>query len=99
MKTIIGKIFSFSRKTVNLEKETIKSKKLRMKFRRKENDFTRKRKLTFENMITLIFQKWVKSLQIKLNEFSEKLSDKIWTVTNSAYVQAKNKISHEVFKY
>ncbi|MCI5118609.1 MAG: hypothetical protein D3913_11770 [Candidatus Electrothrix sp. LOE1_4_5] len=77
MKTIIGKIFSFSRKTVNLEKETIKSKKLRMKFRKKEKDFTRERKLTFENMITLMFQKGVKSLQIRLNEFSEKLSDKI----------------------
>ena len=59
-----------------------------------EKDFTRNRQLTFEIMIILMLQKWIKSLQLRLNE----LSLKLWNMaTNSAYSQAKNKISYEVF--
>jgi len=42
-----------------------------------EKNFTRNRKLTFENMITLILQKWVKSLQLRLEE--KEVKEKYWT--------------------
>lgn len=90
-------LFSFSWKIFSIWIEKIYSKELKMKFRKKETDFTRDRKLPFESIITLILQKWVKSLQLRLNEFSMKLSGKLETITTSAYVQAKNKLSYELF--
>jgi len=90
-------VFSFLWKSINIKKEKLKSNKIKMLFRKSEKDFTRNRKLTFENMIALILQKWVKSLQLRLNEFSSRLSNKLETITVSAYVQAKNKISYKVF--
>jgi len=90
-------LFSFWWKSFSIWIDKIYSKELKMKFRKKETDFTRDRKLPFEKIITLILQKWVKSLQLRLNEFSIKLSDKLETITASAYVQAKNKLSYELF--
>ncbi len=40
----------------------------------------------------------MKWLQIRLNEFSLKLDWKISLISKSAFVQAKNKLSHEIFK-
>lgn len=93
----IKQLLSFSKKITNIKKENIISNELKMKFRKNKKDFTRNRKLTFENMIILILQKWVKSLQLRLNEFSLNLWKKLDTITASAYVQAKNKISYKLF--
>jgi len=90
-------LFSFPQKSFNIWREKIYSNELKMKFRKKETDFTRNRKLTFENMIVLILQKWVKSLQLRLNEFSLNLWNELETITTSAYVQAKNKLSYKLF--
>lgn len=97
MKPIFKKEFSFSTKSIKIWKKFNKSNNTKMLFRKKETDFTRNRKLTFENMIALILLKWVKSLQLRLNEFTLKLWKNVETITVSAYVQAKNKISSEVF--
>ena len=92
----IKKAIAFLRKTIILEQEILKSRLLRILYKMTEKDFTRDRKLTFEIMIILMLQKWIKSLQLKLNE----LLSKLWTMaTNSAYSQAKNKVSYEVFMY
>jgi len=53
----IKQVLSFSKKTNNIKKENITSNELKMIFRKKETDFTRDRKLPFENMIILILQK------------------------------------------
>ena len=66
----ITQVLSFSKEITIIKKETIISNELKMLFRKKETDFTRNRKLTFENMVVLILQKGVKSLQLRLNEFS-----------------------------
>jgi hypothetical protein len=95
----IKQVLSFSKKIIIIKKENIISNKLKMKFRKNETYFTRNRKLTFENMIILMLQKWVKSLQLRLNEFSLNLWKKLDTITASAYVQAKNKISYKLFLY
>lgn len=93
----IEKILYFSKETINMIIEKINSNEIKMLFRKKAEDFTRDRKLPFNVMVSLILQKWVKSLQLRLNEFSINLSNKIETVTASAYVQAKNKLSYELF--
>lgn len=99
MKPIFNKEFSFSKKIIKISGRISKSNNTKMLFKKQKKDFTRDRKLTFENMIVLILQKWVKSLQLRLNEFSLNLWKKADTITASAYVQAKNKISYKVFMY
>ena len=96
MKPNKQKILSFSKKTVILIKKILSSNFLKENFRKTDKDFTRNRILTYDNMLILLLQKWVKSLQLRLNEFSLKL-DKI--LSNSAFTQARNKILPEVFEY
>jgi hypothetical protein len=63
--------------------------------------FTRKRVLTFSIVLILILQKSVKSLQLVLNEFFGQLSTfvslTVLTVSNSAFSQARQKLSHTAF--
>lgn len=63
--------------------------------------FTRKRALLFPIVLVFILQKSVKSLQLVLNEFFEKLSLyrvlMTLTVSNSAFSQARQKLSHTAF--
>lgn len=96
MNTIIIKCLSFSKETIIFIKEIISSSFLKENFRKSDKDFTRNRILTYDNMLILLLQKWVKSLQLRLNEFSLKL-DKL--VSNSAFTQARSKLLPEVFDY
>lgn len=96
MKPNIYEIFCFSKQTVILIKKIINSEYLKINFRKTDKDFTRNRILTYDNMIILLLQKWVKSLQLRLNEFSLKL-DKM--LSNSAFSQARNKLLPEVFDH
>ena len=63
--------------------------------------FTRKRVLTFSIVLILILQKSVNSLQLVLNEFFGQLSMcvslTVLTVSNSAFSQARQKLSHTAF--
>ena len=60
-------------------------------------DFTRERKLTFMNVFILIFRNTVKSLQIMLNEFIL-LKNYTFTITGSAFSQARRKLKYTAFK-
>lgn len=61
--------------------------------------FTRCRKFNFQSIFILIIQKSTKSLQIKLNEFMLHLPNQNFnTITNSAFCQARKKISAYAFK-
>lgn len=62
--------------------------------RRAEVSFTRNRKLPFSKVLQLLICKSVKSLQLVLNEWSEKLGGH---VSASAYSQARLKVSHTAF--
>jgi len=62
----------------------------------KSRDFTRDRKLTFDRLIAFQLQKGLKSLSLRLNELSMKLSG-FQTVTKSAYTQARKKLRHTAF--
>jgi len=57
--------------------------------------FVRSRSLTFPRMITLIIQKSLKSLQLKMNEFSLSLDTSL--VTASAFSQARANLYHTAF--
>jgi hypothetical protein len=67
----------------------------------KSKFFTRKRVLTFSIVLLLLLQKSVKSLQLVLNEFFGRLSMyvplTVLTVSNSAFSQARQKLSHTAF--
>ena len=96
MKMIIKLMLLFSEQTIYLLKEIIKSWILKENYRNSLKDFTRNRILTYDSMLILLLQKWVKSLQLRLNEFALKLDTKI---SNSAFTQARSKILPEVFDY
>lgn len=62
--------------------------------------FTRQRKLGFVNVILLILQKGVKSLQLILNEFFKDLGKGLGNdvfVTNSAFTQARRHLRYQAF--
>lgn len=58
--------------------------------------FSRIRKLPFYTVMMLIIRKSVKSLQLVLNEFVNQ-TDKSFTVTASAFSQARQKLSYTAF--
>jgi len=59
------------------------------------NGFIRTRKLTFQKIMVLVIQKSLKSLQIKMNEFSLYLDSPL--VTASAFSQARLNLHHTAF--
>jgi hypothetical protein len=75
----------------------ITDKNFMARHRYNEEDFTRKRKLPFIQMLLVICQKSVKSLQLMLNEFFGKLMNNKETVTVSAFSQARKKLSYTAF--
>jgi hypothetical protein len=77
-------------------KKSLGEEKTRVKYSKKVEYFTRERKLNFQKICVLIVQKTVKSLQIKLNEFSERVGGR--SVTASGYSQARAKFRHEFFR-
>lgn len=58
--------------------------------------FTRDRKLNFYSVLVLLLQKSVKSLQLKLNEFMDRL-EASESVTASAFCQARRKFLPQAF--
>lgn len=59
-------------------------------------DFSRKRKLSFIDVFILIFRNSIKSLQVMLNEFIL-YTKKSYTVTASAFTQARKKMKYTAF--
>ena len=68
----------------------------KIKHRIKQSDFTREVKLTFAIMMSLMIKKSSKSLQNSLNDMTLN-SDIGYTVTNSAYTQARAKLNYTAF--
>jgi hypothetical protein len=67
-------------------------------FRIKDKDFTRKRKLPFWSVATLILRSWKTSLQNRINKFFNDLDLLENIPTASAFCQAREKIKPEFFK-
>ena len=74
----------------------IRTIEFKLKHKMKESDFTRDVKLTFAIMISLMIKKSTKSSQNSLNDMTLN-SDIGYTVTNSAYTQARAKLNYTAF--
>ena len=77
-------------------REMIHSVSFKLKHKIKESDFTREVKLTFAIMMGLIIKKSSKSSQNSLNDMLLN-GDVDYTVTNSAYTQARAKLNYTAF--
>lgn len=75
----------------------LENKAFRDKHKMNTTAFTRNRKLTFKSVAILILQKSIKSLQNRLNQFFDKISDDIKPATASAFTQARSNLSHTAF--
>lgn len=75
----------------------IKSKSFKKRHRKNPKDFTRERKLPFRVLILILLQKSLKSLQLVLNEFFLKLDGSTSKVSNSAFTQARQKLSYTAY--
>lgn len=89
---------------LELLREIIFSDKIRMEFRMGDNDFSRKRKQPFGGVLLFMFNLLRKSLVIEIDNFIYYLNSKIKSnpiqnFTKSAFVQKRQKIKPEVFKY
>ena len=69
----------------------------RDRFRKSQNDFTRKRVLNFAKVVVIMLSGHKFSLQNALNKFFSRLGAVFSTPTASAYCQAKQKVKAEVF--
>ena len=65
--------------------------------RSSDQHFTRRRVLTFMNVVVFLLQKTVRSLQLHLHDFFEALGQWSEAVTASAWSQARLKLRHTAF--
>ena len=77
-------------------RESIFHPELSIKHKQQPQDFTRHRKLSFSELVLFQLQKSIKSLQLRLNEFSLRFEE-MPSMTKSAYSQARQKLRHTVF--
>jgi hypothetical protein len=89
---------------LKLLREVIFSDKIKIEFRMEDKDFSRKRKQPFGEVLLFMFNLLRKSLAIEIDNFTHYLNSKIErstveSFTKSAFVQKRQKIKPEVFKY
>jgi hypothetical protein len=65
--------------------------------RRRPQDFTRQRHFCFVRTVVFLLQKTVRSVQLHLHEFFERLGEVCPPVSASAWCQARLKLSHTAF--
>jgi len=65
--------------------------------KRRPQDFSRRRHLCFVRALVFLLQKTVRSVQLHLNEFFDRLGEKWGPVTASAWSQARLKLSYTAF--
>ena len=77
----------------------ITSEELKSSGRVRQEDFTRERKIGFIEIILLIMNMLKRSIQIEIDEFTEKFTSKeIPTYTKQSFSESRQKIKPEVFK-
>src|SRR5580704_5174997 len=68
-----------------------------VRHRSEPRHFTRRRRLTFMKVLVLAMQKTVRSVQLHLHEFFDRLGQAWPAVTASAWCQARLKLRHTAF--
>lgn len=80
--------------SLKIFKSLVTSEEFSLKHRKSATSFTRRRKLPFLSVLTLVLRKSVKSLQVVLNEWCREKGE---TISASALSQARQKFSHTAF--
>jgi hypothetical protein len=86
-----------SLQTVATTRRLLGSANFAARHKGRPEDFTRRRRLDFMNTVVLLLQKTVRSAQLHLNEFFERLGGSWFCVSASAWSQARLKLSHTAF--
>lgn len=86
---------------INLSKEFIELLSTKQKYRIREKDFTRERKLTFSELSLCMLRLIRQNIQVELNKYfsdiKKSLMDKSFSFTSSAFVQSRKKIKPDMF--
>jgi hypothetical protein len=83
--------------TVQITRQLINEPSFCHRHRASDKQFTRRRCLTFVNVVALLLQKTVRSIQLHLHDFFQALAPGSATVTPAAWCEARLKLRHSAF--
>lgn len=86
-----------SETTVQTTRDLIHDESFWHRHRACDKNFTRRRKLTFANVVVLLLQKTVRSIQLHLHDFFAQLTPASQTVKASSWCEARLKLRHTAF--
>src|ERR1035437_8298058 len=88
---------AFSEHIIQTIRQVLGSASFCDRHRRRPQDFTRERHFCFMRTVVFLLQKTIRSVQLHLNEFFERLGEDLQPVTASAWSQARLKLCHTAF--
>src|ERR1035437_2026524 len=88
---------AFSESIIDTIRQVLGSASFCDRLKRRPQDFTRQRPFCFRRTAVFLLQKTLRSVQLHLNEFFERLGEDLQPVTASAWSQARLKLSHSAF--
>jgi hypothetical protein len=87
----------FSESTIETVRQVLGSACFCQRHKRRRQDFTRERHFGFMRTAVLLLQKTLRSVQLHLHEFFDRLGEKAPWVSASAWSQARLKLRHTAF--
>lgn len=93
----ISLVHPTSKTTIRTSRELIEDQTFCGRHRTDPKYFTRKRSLTFMNVVVMLLQKSVRSIQSRLHDFFEGLSAQVESVTAASWCEARLKLRHTAF--
>jgi Transposase DDE domain len=88
---------AFSEFIIGTIRQVLGSDGFCQRHKRRPQDFTRRRHFYFVRTVVFLLQKTVRSVQLHLHEFFDRLGEAWQPVTASAWSQARLKLSHTAF--
>jgi hypothetical protein len=88
---------AFSEHIIQTIRQVLGSASFCDRHKRRPQDFTRERHFCFMRTVVFLLQKTIRSVQLHLNEFFERLGEDLQPVTASAWSQARLKLCHTAF--
>jgi IS4 transposase len=87
----------FNERTLERTRQLLSHASFCVRHKRRPEDFTRRRQFCFVKAAVFLLQKTVRSVQLHLNEFFDRLDQRLEPVSASAWSQARLKLSHTAF--
>ena len=88
---------AFSEAIIETIRQLLGSARFCDRHKRRPQDFTRQRHFCFVRTVVFLLQKTVRSVQLHLHEFFDRLGEQWQPVTASAWSQARLKLCHPAF--